>query len=155
MGVLTPNKQLQRVEDEVARHLGQHAAGELRRSPTLGGRSMTRWALLCLLLCASVNAQQSSTNPELTRQVAEAIRDISTVQVGMKRRDLQHVFTVEGGISARLARTYVYRRCPLIKVDIEFEEVVRDAEGRVPLPESDEDVIKRISRPYLEWSVFD
>jgi len=102
-----------------------------------------------------VNAQPSSTDPELTRQISEAIRDVSTVQVGMKRRDLLRVFTVEGGISTRLQRTYVYRRCPYVKVDVEFEEVARDAEGRVPLPESDEDVIKRISRPYLAWSVFD
>jgi hypothetical protein len=114
---------------------------------------MKMLALLSLLLWTSVHAQQPSADPELTRQISEAIRDMSMIQVGMQRRDLLRVFTVEGGVSSRLQRTYVYRRCPYIKVDIEFEEVGRDAAGRVPLPEAAEDVIKHISRPYLAWSV--
>jgi hypothetical protein len=116
---------------------------------------MKKLAFLSVLLCASVNAQHSDADPELMRQISEAMRDVSTIQVGMQRRDLSRVFTVEGGMFTRLQRTYVYRRCPYIKVDVEFEEVERDAEGRVPLPEDDEDVIRHISRPYLAWSVVD
>ena len=77
---------------------------------------------------------------------------------GMTRGDLLQVFIAEGGISTPLSRTYVYRRCRYVKVDVEFEVVgrpPRDADGRVTLIESDDGLIKQISRPYLAWSVLD
>jgi len=83
---------------------------------------------------------------------------MQTVKVGMTRADLLKVFTTEGGISTGLTRTYVYRKCQLIKVDVEFEPVgrpERDAEGRGTLIEVDEDVIKKVSKPYLDWGVTD
>ena len=45
-----------------------------------------------------------------------------------------------------------------MKVDVEFEPVGRpahDAEGRVTLVESDEDLITQLSKPYLAWIVAD
>ena len=75
--------------------------------------------------------------------------------VGMIRADLLKVFVTEGGISTPFNRTYVYRECPYIKLDVEFEPLgSRDFEGRVT-SETNEDVIKKISKPYLEWSVMD
>lgn len=71
---------------------------------------------------------------------------IQTIQVGMTRRQLLEVFTTEGGFSIGLQRTYVFRECPYIKVDVGFTAVgrpERDAEGRVTLEESNQDVIKR------------
>jgi len=74
----------------------------------------------------------------------------------MTRGDIMRVFTFEGGLSTRAQRTYVYRQCPYIKVDVEFEvEQFRDAQGRIAGPEANGDVIKRISRPYLAWGVAD
>jgi hypothetical protein len=83
---------------------------------------------------------------------------MQSVKVGRTRADLLKVFTTEGGLSTGLRRTYAYRECPYFKVDVEFEPVgrpARDAEGRVTLEESDADVIKSISRPYLDWSIAD
>jgi len=80
------------------------------------------------------------------------------IKVGMTRADLLKVFTTEGGLSTGLNRTYVYRECPYIKVDVEFEPVgrpARDTDGRVTLVEANEDVIKNISKPYLAWMVTD
>ena len=111
--------------------------------------------ILLLFLCAAASAQ-SNSEAEFTRRIADAIRETSTITVGMTRGDLIRVFTVEGGLSTRAQRTYVFRRCPYIKVDVEFQvEHLRDSEGRIPLPESDEDVIRRISRPYLAWTISD
>jgi hypothetical protein len=76
----------------------------------------------------------------------------------MTRAELLNVFTTEGGLSTGLNRTYVYRKCPYIKVDVEFKPVgrpARDKDGRVTLVEASGDVITKISRPYLEWSVLD
>lgn len=76
----------------------------------------------------------------------------------MTRAELLKVFTTEGGLSTGLNRKYVYRECPYIKVDVEFEPVgrpARDTQERVTLLEADRDVIKNISKPYLEWSILD
>jgi hypothetical protein len=82
---------------------------------------------------------------------------MQTIKPGMTRRYLLEVFTTEGGLSTGLQRTFVNRDCPYFKVDVEFEAVGRpnrDADGRVTLVEGSQDVIVNISRPYLEFSVF-
>jgi hypothetical protein len=64
------------------------------------------------------------------------------IKVGMTRADLLKVFTTEGGLSTSLNRTFVYRDCSYIKVDVEFEAVgrpARDADGRVNPIEANED----------------
>src|SRR5688572_17276559 len=112
-------------------------------------------AIFLLFLCAAACAQ-SKSEQEFARRVSDAIRETSTVTAGMTRGDLMRVFTVEGGLSTRGQRTYVYRACPYIKVDVEFEvEHLRDPQGRIPLPESETDVIRSISRPYLAWPIID
>ena len=114
---------------------------------------------LCLVInTTSVAEQLSLVTREHTEWVAESLREMETVRVGMTRAELLRVFATEGGLSTGLSRTYVYRECPYIKLDVEFEPVgrsARDTEGRVTLVESDEDLISRISKPYLDWSVDD
>ncbi len=81
-----------------------------------------------------------------------------SVKPGQTRKDLLKVFTTEGGLSNTLWRTYVYRTCPNVKVDVEFRVVgrpERDAEGRLIAGEDDSDVITKISRPYLAWTIAD
>lgn len=70
----------------------------------------------------------------------------------MTRRDLLKLFTVEGGQSNRTSRTYVFRECPYIKVDVGFE-AVGSPQGKLKV--SMEDKIIRISKPYLEQSILD
>lgn len=110
------------------------------------------------LISSALSAQSSRRSHEQTEWIANSLNDMQTIKVGMTRTDLLGVFTTEGGLSTGLNRTYVYRQCPYIKVDVEFEPVgrpARDAEGRVTLIEANEDVIKTISKPYLEWSITD
>jgi hypothetical protein len=83
---------------------------------------------------------------------------MQTIKPGMTRNDLLKVFTIEGGLSTGLQRTFVSRDCLYFKVDVEFEAVgrpSRDQDGRVTLMEDGRDVIVKISRPYLEFAVFD
>jgi hypothetical protein len=69
------------------------------------------------------------------------------------------VFTTEGGLLfSGLQRTFVSRDCPYFKVDVEFQAVGRtdpDASGRTTLVEGEEDIIRTISRPYLQFSIAD
>jgi len=101
---------------------------------------------------------QEDSNARHVQWVAESLKLMQSVKLGMTRADLLRVFTTEGGLSTGLQRTYVYRECPYFKVDVEFEAVgrpPRDVEGRVTLVESEADTIKTISKPYLQFSVLD
>jgi len=106
----------------------------------------------------AVSVRDSQRSQEHTEWIAKSLREMEKIRVGMTRADLLKVFTTEGGLSTGLNRRYVYRECPYIKVDVEFEPVgrpARDAQGRVTLIEADGDVIKGISKPYLERGITD
>jgi len=92
-----------------------------------------------------------------TPWVAEVLKQIETIKPGMTRKQLESVFTTEGGISTVLQRTYVTRACPYFKVDVQFRIVgrpERDQDGRITV-EDGSDLIARISRPYLQRPVYD
>ncbi len=116
--------------------------------------------LLCAfaLIVSAQSLRDSQKSEENTKWISDSLREMKTIEVGKTRADLLEVFTTEGGISTGLRRTYVYRKCPYIKVDVEFEAVgrpARDVEGRVTLGEDNRDKIKSISKPYLELSNVD
>ena len=91
-------------------------------------------------------------NQERTKWIAKVLRQIEKIKPGMKRQDLLTVFTIEGGISTRFQRTYVYSECPYIKVNVRFKAATNASNGT---EEDADDIIESISRPYLEWSVMD
>ncbi|HLJ47617.1 MAG TPA: hypothetical protein VKU01_16490 [Bryobacteraceae bacterium] len=129
---------------------------------------MVRFRLLMTLAAvaiASAVAIQGSPQlgqPEIPRDhvtwVAQALKRMQTIKPGMTREDLLRVFTTEGGLSTGLQRTFVSRDCPYFKVDVEFKAVGRpdrDRDGRVTLIEADQDIIVKISQPYLQFSILD
>jgi hypothetical protein len=101
---------------------------------------------------------QPPFDAERMRWMDSVLRSAYAVKVGMTRGDLLKVYATEGGISTGTQRTYVLKGCPSIKVDVEFKPVgraERDDEGRVTLVEDDRDIITKISRPYLGYSITD
>jgi hypothetical protein len=83
--------------------------------------------------------------------IAQSLKEMETIKVGMTRADLLRVFREEGGLSTRTQRRYVYRECLYIKVAVEFEPV----ETTAVLPENGKDKIVKISQPFIERSVID
>ena len=69
--------------------------------------------------------------------VGQALNEMETIKVGMKRKDLLKVFMPDGGLNS--GRTFIYRNCPYFKVDVEFQQ----------------ENILRISAPYLARPVLD
>jgi hypothetical protein len=108
---------------------------------------------LLALACAApfLHARGSQKARGHTEWVAESLKEIQKIKPGMTRADLLKVFAPEGGLSPVPNRTYAYRECAYIKVDVEFEP---SAGGAAPT-ESDEAVIKSISRPYLARPILD
>jgi hypothetical protein len=101
---------------------------------------------------------QESIDAKQTEWIAKSLKEIETIKVNMTRRDLMRVFTEEGGLSTRLYQNFVYRRCPFIKVHVEFRAAGRtskDKDGRFRALSDERDLIKSISKPFLEWSIGD
>lgn len=114
---------------------------------------LARFVFLCILsVCAIAQPEPPQTPSQIEREhtawIADALNAMQTIKVGMTRSDLVKLFTTEGGLSTTSQRTYVYRRCPYIKVDVKFAASSRD--GELPM-----DKIVEVSRPYLAWSVAD
>ena len=115
-------------------------------------------SILLIAAFSGVSAQTRSNTDEQTKWIASVIKDVQKIKAGMTRGEMRKVFGEEGGIATTSQRTYVYLGCPYIKVDFEFESrgpEIKDADGQYRRPESDLDVIKRMSKPYLEFSVID
>jgi hypothetical protein len=127
-----------------------------------------RLLVLVLILIPSISASSSVrfthfANRERCWQEHQAwvtyvLNKMETVKPGMTREELLKVFTTEGGFSTALNRRFVGRDCPYFKVDVEFKAVGRpdrDGDGRVTLQENSLDIIVKISRPYLQFSIGD
>ena len=110
---------------------------------------------LCILLvcCLSTPGRAGSdVDEDLTKQISEILTECKKVKHGATRAELLKVFTTQGGLSTATHRTFVHRRCPYIKVDVEFTS---SEPRQKPLEERPTDTVAKISRPYLEWSILD
>src|SRR5271157_4722121 len=109
------------------------------------------------LIAVTPSGAQQTTRAHVV-WVAQALKRMQTIKPGMTRQTLLTVFTTEGGLSTGLQRTFVSRDCPYFKVDIEFQAVGRpnrDGNGRATLVEDSQDIILKISRPYLQFTIAD
>lgn len=92
----------------------------------------------------------TETQTELGIDVAKVLKECQTIKPGMTRAELSNVFSTEGGLSTSTRRTYVYRDCPYIKVDIHFAPSAPKPDVEKPT-----DIVTKISKPYLDWNVAD
>jgi hypothetical protein len=107
------------------------------------------FGILLIFVSESANAD-SRIDDSLTEQIAAVLKRYEMVRPGMTRRELSKAFTTEGGLSTSTHRTYIYRGCPYIKVDVYF--TLSDPKQA---NERSTDIIAKISKPYLEWSIND
>lgn len=101
---------------------------------------------------------QSGCAGQHTVWVGEALQKLEEIKPGMTRKQLLTITDTEGGLSTTTQRTYVSRDCPYFKVDVEFSVFggpKHDSEGRLTNREDDRDVIVKVSRPYLQFSIMD
>jgi hypothetical protein len=105
------------------------------------------------LLVASFSPASPQEKCDYDKWLGSSLEEVRTIKAGMTRDDLRKVFEQEGGLSTRTHERFVYRKSLLIHVDVEFEVVgsLGDSENK----ESAHDVIRQISRPYLDNVVVD
>jgi hypothetical protein len=109
-------------------------------------------------LFASPSNDTDQTSQNHVVWVAEVLERMQSIRPGMSREALRRVFQMEGGLSTGLQRTFVSRDCLYFKVDVEFQAVGRpdrDENGRVRSVEDSRDIILKISKPYLQFSILD
>jgi hypothetical protein len=95
----------------------------------------------------------TKNDKELTKQISGILVECQKIKPGMTRAELLKVFTTEGGLSTATHRTFVYRGCPYIKIDVDFKS--SDQKAKKADEEKPTDIITEISKPYLDWSVID
>ncbi len=101
------------------------------------------FSALTVVALAAQSATPAANGHE--QWVAESLKEMQTVRVGMKRADVEKIFKSEGGLGEALHRTYVYRRCSYFKVDVAFSAAEPPSTDR-------DDKVVTISRPYLAWT---
>ena len=94
----------------------------------------------------------SVADTNLTKQISDVLIECQKIKPGMTRAELLKVFTTEGGFSTPAHRTFVYRGCPYVKVDVDF--TTSDPKQKMT-DEQPTDIISNISKPYLDWSISD
>jgi hypothetical protein len=108
-------------------------------------------AAVSLLNFSRVSNGQSPT-PDCKCAADAALSEIGKITAGMRRRDLERMFSVDGGISAVDPQRFVYKKCGFIKVDVKFEFV--DKGKRFPKADAADEILA-VSKPYLEQPFYD
>lgn len=79
------------------------------------------------------------------------MKSVAELTPGKAREDVERDWRGDGGLQSRTQSRYRFGTCQKIKVDVQFE-----VEPSTPkYGWSQEDIIKSISKPYLELPAFD
>jgi hypothetical protein len=107
-----------------------------------------------LILCSysTPSFADRSVDKNLTHQISDILKECESIKPGTTRTELLKVFTTEGGLSTAKHRTFVHRSCPYIKVDVDF--TLSDPKQSA-VDERPTEIVSKISKPYLEWSIID
>lgn len=93
---------------------------------------------------------QNSKNCDSCAVLSEALQIVQAFAQGTPRSKVEQDFRADGGLqSFRNTSRYVLKKCPSIKVDIEF----RQSDGQQG--DLSTDPIVKVSRPYLESPFWD
>lgn len=105
---------------------------------------------VCFFNFIKISNDQSQSSS--CKCVTDALSEIEKIKIGMKRKDLDKMFSIDGGISPVNPQRFVYEQCNFIKIEIKFEFI--DKNNKFP-KDNPEDKITEISKPYLESPFYD
>ena len=106
-------------------------------------------ALFSTLVCAS---SRPTASDNACVAIREALNQIRERKPGDSRVQLERSFELDGGLQVSSNSRYVFKKCPYIKVDVEFSKQGMGNGASAFLPD---DKIVNISRLYLEYPVGD
>jgi coproporphyrinogen III oxidase-like Fe-S oxidoreductase len=109
-------------------------------------------AVVALGFLVAPSRAGDEVDKNLTMQMSDILTEWKKITPGTTRTELLTVFTTEGGLSTAKHCKFVHRRCPYIKVDVDF--TLSDPKQSI-VDERPTDIVSKISKPYLEWSIID
>ena len=109
-------------------------------------------AIVALGFLVAPSRAADELDKNLTKQISDILTEWKKINPGTTRAELLKVFTTEGGISTARHRTFVHRRCPCIKVEVDF--TLSDSK-QSNVDERPTDKVSKSSKPYLDWSSID
>jgi len=92
---------------------------------------------------------QSRQAPE--EFIKQALKTVGELKIGDTRANLERYFRSDGGMQYSKPERYVYKKCPFIKIDVEFS--LKRGNSWPTL--SPEDTLISVSKPYLEYPFYD
>jgi hypothetical protein len=98
----------------------------------------------------AVVSQAPAGRCEACSEVTQAIEAAGRIKEGSTREDVEKEFTTEGGLSTRDQRVYVFKECHLIKIVVSFS---LDPSNKSISEEAPGDVVKSVSKPYLQYPI--
>lgn len=116
---------------------------------SLGNISLMFLITASLVIASGITGEWDKN---LMTRISEILRECQTIGPGTMRADVEKIFTTEGGFFVPMHQRYIYRRCPLIKVDVDFNRSQPNQSDIDPRPT---DTVSKISKPYLEWRIID
>jgi hypothetical protein len=102
--------------------------------------------ILCLLFAISRPAASRSQaeQPECACPILEqALTDANNIRKGMRRSEVEKVFVEDGGLTFLPKSRYIYRKCHLLKIEVDYEMTTKDKT-------SADDTVKKVSKLYVE-----
>ena len=85
--------------------------------------------------------------------VPEALASFERIKLGVKRRDVEGSFELDGGIQGAPHSRYVFRKCKYIKFEAQFSVAWTNADGRALM--SPDDVVTGLSGLYIYYPMKD
>jgi hypothetical protein len=113
--------------------------------------------LIAVVLVSCIGAPLVPTiahaqDEERSRQVLEeAIKIVSEIKVGDTRATVEVNFSPDGGLQAGTITRYTFKKCSLIKIDVDFSPNGTPA----PTDLSPSDTVVHVSKPYVEYPFAD
>ena len=110
------------------------------------------FSVLCAWPVARSGARPQN-GVQCCKLVEDAIDDSRHVKPGISRRELEKDWRVDGGLSVREEANYDYRKCLDIKIHVNFKPV--PSQQRAGEEPDQNDIVIKVSRPYLEYAFAD
>ena len=110
---------------------------------------------ILLSVCAGQgNDEQEKIKLERRAWVQQCLTDFKSVKTGMTRVEVETKLRIDGGLQGVSPVRYIHPDCDYFKIDVEFE-FKRDEKNQNRAILSPEDKVKTVSRPYIDFPVFD
>jgi hypothetical protein len=98
------------------------------------------------------NAQQSNQSSQCCSIVSDALEAVGRIKKDMTRADVAKEFLQEGGLFSREQTVYTFKMCPYIKIRVTFSP---DPNYKGFSDGSPRDVVRSVSKPFIEYGVSD